>query len=340
MKGGLAQELPFPQPVPTTAFAAAAGFDDRAAAVIRTNACGREDDYLGIRDEMRRGDFDGQGENLSHILVAKMAFIRQAVANKSVLPCVTTVRRMLEQIGEHARLLTVLGPSLACSTEVGLDPNGIAHADTQPIEFKVTTSLQCMSAQVNDAIKAMKKTTQMGSSGIPCITKLQLSSEGEFDVNVRELVRMLYLSGQLGPRQGGILAPSTIDYMYEHLLAARGKLSDASYPTVMGCGEPAGDALGSPEDTGRRGPLVRGSGRCPRRLFRVGVDHVHHVWLGPGRRRDPHGGTVPDHCRGGRSAEAILSPWNVLIPESENHRLMIETSKYLTNADIIARLGR
>ena len=38
------------------------------------------------------------------------------------------------------------------------------------------------------------------------------------------------------------------------------------------------------------------------------------------------------------SDAADAPPLDLRIPESENHRLMIETSRYLTNADIIARL--
>jgi hypothetical protein len=47
-----AQSLPFPQPEPATAALADAQFVERARAVIETNACGREDDYLRIRGSL------------------------------------------------------------------------------------------------------------------------------------------------------------------------------------------------------------------------------------------------------------------------------------------------
>ena len=88
-----------------------------------------------------------------------------------------------------------------------------------------------MARQVNAAVKAMKKTTKLGSSGVPCIANLTdpiliaqllagdpkfedvVEPKGEWDVNNRELVRLLYLGTSVPGRAGGILEPSTIDYM-------------------------------------------------------------------------------------------------------------------------------
>src|SRR5207245_3425817 len=101
------------------------------------------------------------------------------------------------------------------------------------ITAQVTMDTPISSSQVDEANQSMHKTQQMVSSSIPCLSRLDFSpvdDNGEWDVTVRELVRILYLSGSArGQREGGILAPSTIDYMYDHLLAASGPLSDASY---------------------------------------------------------------------------------------------------------------
>jgi hypothetical protein len=334
---GLAQTLPFPQPEPTTAALANAQFAARAKAVIETNACGREDDYLRIRGEMKQGNFKSQGEDLSHILVAKMAYILAHVKASNRAPCIIQISRLRSNFEEQQRLVQVFGAD-ACSVET--HANLVAHTDpSEAIPVQVSVPLECMSVQVNDAIKAMKKTTQMGSSGLPCISQLEFAIEdnGEWDVNVRELVRMLYLSGSGGQRQGGILAPSTIDYMYNHLLAARGKLSDASYPTVIGCDEPAGDELGSPEDTADRHSWLRELADDLGDFFEWAVITYITYGLVPGGGAliaAPFLLTAAD----GDPSDIVLSHWEVRIPESENHRLMIETSRFLTNADIIARL--
>ena len=334
---GLAQNLPFPQPAPTTATLANAQFATRAKAVIETNACGREDDYLRIRGEMQQGNFKSQGEDLGHILVAKMAYILAHVKAGNRTPCTIQILRLRSNFEEQQRLVQVFGAN-ACSVET--HENLVTHTNpSEPIPVQVRVSLECMSVQVNDAIKAMKKTTQMGSSGLPCISSLEfiIEDNGEWDVNVRELVRMLYLSGSGGQRQGGILAPSTIDYMYSHLLAARGKLSDASYPTIFGCDEPAGDELGSPEDTADRHSWLRELAEDLGDLFEWALITYLTYGLVPG------GGALIAApfllaAAGGDPSDIALSHWEVRIPESENHRLMIETSKFLTNADIIARL--
>jgi hypothetical protein len=332
-----AQSLPFPTPEPATAALAKAQFDTRATAVITANACGREDDYLRIRNEMRDGNFKSQGEDLTHMLVAKMAYIL-AHSNAAVFqaPCTTQIFRLRRDFEEHERLVPLF--PAACAVEQKID----LASHTNPLEIipvDVRVFVECMSLQVNDAIKAMKKDKQMGSSGLPCITQLEfvIEDNGEWDVNVRELVRMLYLSGSRGQRQGGLLAPSTIDHMYSHLLAARGKLADASYPTIFGCDEPAGDELGSPEDTADRHSWLRELVDDLGDFFEWAVITYLTYGLVPG------GGALIAapfllNAAGGDPSDILLSHWEVRVPESENHRLMIETSKFLTNADIIARL--
>lgn len=335
----LAQNLRFPHPEPATAALAEAQFVDRARVVIETNACGREDDYLRIRGEMKGGKFDSQGEDLSHILVAKMAYIRAHVNAGNRDPCAVQILRLRRDVEEHKRLTEIFGPA-ACSVETPAAP--VTPADPPEVaRVEARVSLQCMSVQVNDAITAMKKTTQMGSSDVPCITSLEFAPKenGEFDVNVRELVRMLYLSGSGGRRNGGILAPSTIDYMYNHLLAASNRLSDESYSVIVGCSEPAGDVLGSPEDRADRPSWLRDLAEDLGDFFVWAV----FTYLTYGLL--PAGGgalmLAPFLLTAGlgNPNDILLSHWgDVRVPESENHRLMIETSKFLTNADIIARL--
>jgi hypothetical protein len=347
----VAQSLPFP-PAPTTAAVAAAEFDTRATAVIDMNACSREDDYLRIRTEMAAGNFDSQGEDLAHILVAKIAYIRSQLAAESDTPCSGQIFRhrakngddwvhaSLDKFEEADRLVRAAGPT-ACAQETAHfkqfeqrdadDKRKITVPEGIVIQLRVT--LECMSRQINEAILAMRKTTQMGTSGLPCVASLSSGSEGEFDVNVRELVRILYLSGpNSGRREGGILAPTTIDRMYERLLAARGALSDDTYSVITGCSEPAGDELGSPEDTADRHAWYREFANFLGDLFEWLVKtYVEYSLLsGVG------GLAVMPFLIITSAADSL--PGDIRVPESENHRLNIETSRYLTNADIIARL--
>lgn len=343
-----AQSLQFPY-APTAA-AAAAQFDERARAVIEMNACGREDDYLRIRTEMAAGNFDSQGEGLTHILVAKLAYIRSQSPTHNSIPCDGKMFRprtnkpdgkpfdSYEDFETADSLLRAAGPT-ACAKETGGEKQELQteQGTVEGTLISLRVDPECMSRQVNEAILAMRKTTQMGSEGLPCHYPELSMGKGDFDVTVRELIRILYLSGQkIGWREGGILAPSTIDYMYTNLLAARGALSDDSYSARSGCDEPAGDDLGSPEDTADRHDWYRELGDELGDVFGW-LWHLFIDGMSPAQLV-----LVPFVlAAGGDFPAGVVLPADVFlprIPETENHRLMIETSRYLTNADMIARL--
>ena len=356
----LAQNLGFPEPVPDTPTRAEEQFPNRAKVVIETNACGREDDYLRIRAEMAQGNFDNEGEDLLHILVAKVAYIR-AHSNPTLFqpPCTAQISRLPADFAARDHNLAVIKEQVPtteepCARESPSAPPPNADPNT-PISVKVTVDTQCMARQVNAAVKTMKKTKKLGSSGVPCIANLtdpiliaQLFTggpkfgdvvvpEGEWDVNNRELVRLLYLGTAFPGKAGGILEPSTIDYMYTDLLAATGKLSDGSYPILYDCNEPAGDELGSPEDRADRDAWYNDvKDFLGDALEWFGITYLTYG-LGP------FGAialvVVPLLLAGTvGSPQDLLGDFKLSIPETENHRLNIETSKFLTNADSIARL--
>jgi hypothetical protein len=192
-------------PAPVDAASAAASLDERAKIVTRHNACGRIDQYAQIRLEQLQGNHEHQGEELTSILIGMIAWLTD--------------------------------PRFRDDNCLGL---------TRPF----------LRQQVNEAIRAMVKDGQMGTGPLPCFAHLKIplppplpplseGNKGEWDVKVRDLVRILYMGSVPGHE---VLDGSTIDYMYENLLAARGPLSDSSYSVVSDCDDPAGDELGSPED--------------------------------------------------------------------------------------------
>ena len=356
----LAQNLGFPEPAPHTPILADKQFTDRAKVVIETNACGREDDYLRILAEMAQGNFAGEGEDFIHILVAKIAYIR-AHSNPTVFqpPCTAQISRLpadFKARDDNVAVIKERVPSTEepCAREDPSAPPKDADPNTQ-ITVKVSVDTQCMARQVNAAVMAMEKTSKLGSSGVPCIANLAdtlllarflagglslgdlVEPEGEWDVNNRELVRLLYLGSPFPGRAGGVLEQSTIDHMYTHLLAATGKLSAGSYPVLFDCDEPAGDELGTPEDRADRDAwyddVVNFLGDA---LEWFGITYLTYG-LGPFGAIALIGlpillaGTVG-------SPQDLLGDLTLSIPETENHRLNIETSKFLTNADSIARL--
>ncbi len=357
----LAQNLGFPEPAPDTPTLADKQLPDRAKVVIETNACGREDDYLRIRAEMAQGKFDSEGEDFIHILVAKIAYIR-AHSNPTLSqpPCTAQISRLPADFATRDHNVAVIKEQVPsteepCARESPSAPPPNADPNT-PISVKVTVDTQCMARQVNAAVKAMKKTSKLGSSGVPCIANLtdpiliaQLFTgdgpnfgdvvlpEGEWDVNNRELVRLLYLGSAFPGKAGGVLEPSTIDYMYTDLLAATGKLSDGSYPILYDCNEPAGDELGSPEDRADRDAWYNDvADFLGDALEWFGITYLTYG-LGPFGAIALIG--VPLLLAGTvGSPQDLLGDLTLSVPETENHRLNIETSKFLTNADSIAHL--
>ena len=338
--GAVAQPLQFPAPS-NNAVAAAAAFDARAEAVIAFNACSREDDFLTYRNEMIAENFDHQGENLTSILIAKLAYVRghgvqgtpcegSIVRSRARNQDGTFVQPTLSAFADADRIARASGPT-ACAHETRETEQG----ETVIVELEV--SPDCMLQQVNQAIQAMRKNGQLGSSDLPCIENLSDSSKGEFDVVDRELSRLLYLGGPSG-RQPGLLTPETIDFMYANLLAARGAPSDDDYSVLGGCTDPAGDELGSPEDTADRHAWYNELAEAIGDYFSWALATFFRI-AGSGLSSAAGLAAAPFLIAAGHDPGGLIVPHaDIRVRETENHRLMIESSRYLTNADIIARL--
>lgn len=346
-------------PTPGTAAAAAAVFDARASAAIAYNACDRDSDYIDYRFELSEGYFKHQEEDLPGILIAKVIYLRT-----NTDPCHGTMVRFrprdqnglystkyadlqaFEDADKSVRASTLTSCAIESNERQAkiVDNNTnrgtsdlVGNNSREAILVDVTVSRDCMIRQVNEAILAMKKTTVLGSSGLPCAERgprtLLSKVAGEFDVVDRDLVRLLYLGGPSG-RNGGVLKPETIDYMYAALLATRRGPSSDSNSVYSDCAEPQGDELGSPEDTADRYAWYNKLSESLGDFF----DWLFKAWL--------QSTAVAAVLGSGGFAEVPflilnqpLAPvGDVRIPETENHRLMIETSRFLTNAAIIERL--
>jgi hypothetical protein len=346
-----ADQIRFPQAPTDAASAVGESFDERATIVTRYNACGRELDYSTYRREQLDGNYEHQGEELTSILIAKIAWLTDPLfAN---LPCEYKLKvpRPKNPDGSfvhptaEAFMVATLGSWNDTNT-----PTRCSYSTSQynlseqelVINFHVDPA--CLRQQVNEAIRAMIKDRQMGTTDLPCIANLSLGNKGDFDVNVRELVRILYMGTRpIGPIVGEgprrqVLDRSTIDYMYENLLAARGGLSDSSYSVLSDCDDPAGDELGSPEDFADReywyNELLEGIGD----FFKWFADLFFKVTGSALVSAAGIAGAPFIIAAGEDPTELALPHMDIRVPETENHRLMIETSKYLTNAKILAEL--
>ncbi|MEP6767556.1 MAG: hypothetical protein ABJC61_02720 [Acidobacteriota bacterium] len=344
-----AQNIVFPPPAADAA-SAAAGFDERARAIVAYNACGRELDYSALRKEMAGGEYENQGEGFTGILIAKIAWLTDPRYVHSPCEHEMIVPRPKLDDGTFAypSLQDFVNDKLGawgdpatptrCSAGTSLV---VPREDQMTIKFKVDRA--CLKQQVNEGIRAMEKTSQMGTDGLHCVendpTLISgaIARKGDFDVVVRDVVRILSMGTR--PRQE-VLEPETVTHMYGHLLAARGPVSPAEYSMVSDCHDPAGDELGTPEDYADReswynealqtlSDIFKWLFNLPIRLLVTGL--VSGVSLG----------IAPFLLAAGVDPTQLILPhWDITVGETENHRLMIETSKYLTNAAIIRELKR
>ncbi len=325
-----AQGIQFP-PASQTGLAAEIDFHVRKRAVIRFNACAREFDYANLLRAQRLGEHGGDGENLGALLIAKIGWLKDGFTQ--TIPCTftRTYERAPDQATEAFKEQVLAGWNEYHGCTVG----NIEQTDSWvQVEFRVTP--ECMRGQINEAIRGMRKTAVMGTP-IPCLDffgfpPLALHS-GDFDVNVRELVRILYMSRDTQP---AILAPETIEHMWKELLAARGPLGLDVYSMAADCDLPAGDELGTPEEYADRHEWDYEVLETLSNPFDWLLDFLRRLIAG-GLGSAGAIGAYPYFLISGEDA-ASMPMYDLKMRETENHRLMIETSRYLINQAIIRDL--
>lgn len=352
---GAAQTLPLPEP-PPDGLAARNSFPDRADPVVRVNACGREDVLLAIRAEMSQGDFSRQGEPLTALLIAKTAWLTgpgsfgracETEVAYGVPEGEDPVRYAMAKRADWDRELQARWDAAPSSARCTVTREAMAPSSRE-VRLKLSVDADCMRRQVNDSILAMRKTAQMGTDGLTCGPVEALDEligargegvnprPGDWDVNVKELVRLLYAGTAPNGRAPPVLDAGTVDHMYAELLSARGEVGDDSYSLIAGCDNPAGEELGSPEDTGDRRAWYNDVARWLGDAFKWLTETILIRIPTLAATNFVGGAALPFLLITGN--EVVPPHLDVRMPETENHRLMIESSRYLTNADIIQRL--
>ncbi|MEP6885989.1 MAG: hypothetical protein ABJC66_14680, partial [Gammaproteobacteria bacterium] len=358
--------VPFPR-APTGSPDAAAQFDSRANAVIDYNACGREEDYTTIRNEMNAGNFQYEKAELLAILIGKVAWLNRGFndysppCTKSIptpptpAPVTATVPPLPNPILTPQHIQTALIAMLDRGTGTSCDKVDLT-TDSQNV--LVVVSASCMRTEVNEAIRAMIKDQQMGTDGLPCLENtvndvLTLGQAGggmpgNWDFVERDLSRILYLGVQTGGGQGStvpshapVLLPETITFMEQNLLSASGATSPDAYSMIEGCNDPAGDQLGTPEDIQDGNDFGQKVVDATSDAFKwflnlivtalstAALSNVGLAWV-------PLAVDLLNTLSGNPldAAPGI----NLTVGETENHLLMIESSRYLENQYYISQL--
>jgi hypothetical protein len=256
-----------------------------------------------------------------------------------------------------------------CANTVSSVPD---PTQTGSIDLTYTVYAGCMAQQLNVYLQAMQVNGQPGTDGLPCLSASNAINEavlllavlaepwkagdnwssflggwiekGDWDVTVRDLTRIRYMD-RLSPVTR-VLLPDTQDHIDEKLLTISGAVGPDRYP-VLSCGDTE-QTTGSAEDR------ADGSSWLSKAVGDLGdlgswlLSHL--FWLlalfavaaAVAAAAAALGGILGAALSVAAAAVAVVAVvvtvLQVTLPETENHRLMIETSRYLHNQMDIADL--
>jgi hypothetical protein len=344
--------------IPATGAEAENTIKDRAEAVIRATACGREHEFFFEAD--RRGDDGLQNGDPYPVLIAKARFLAQAPRG---LPCVAAVpygardgqttagvpiwkepfggRRWEEPLNPARQQFVLNSINRVFTDRYGAACDGsaddiISPTNTnEPRRIVFRLKQQCLRTQIRTELMNREQTGRPGSSGLPCYLAGKAPG-GDWDMAVYQLTR-LYHVGRLDPT---LFDKATYDRLQNDLLTISGARELESYP-VLGCSYPE-NTTGSAQERADEidfydegffddiGDLL--DWLLPFLVIAAIIAGalIAATLLGAG--------AVPFGAIAGAVATgvAISAAINLVrIEETENHLLMINSSRYLKNRMII-----
>ncbi|MGE5278391.1 MAG: hypothetical protein ACM3SU_15465 [Acidobacteriota bacterium] len=347
--------------IPRTANRAVESLPFRKAAVVRYLACGDEVRFLRLARE-KKSDTDILG-----MVMGRMAFwaglpdeqgsrtirdreCRETFRFAQQNPAATVPPGAGEVSGDEWAKLTAmsapgglsggLNPDFAALFGPGC-PNLITAVAKRPdgdLDVSFTVPHNCLRDQVNVALAQMSVTGHMGSSGAPChITGTIKEEEANWDFSVRDLIRVLYLDEKV---HGELLNAPVRDHIRSDLIPLRIDSPGEDY-SFLGCGNTE-DASGDAADRADEGDFLddvwNGLGDIGDWLLKHWYITFPLAWASAasgGLLSQIPGPTTTVIVAAG-AADAVVQ--EVRVPETENHLLMIETSRYLNNQLILRDL--
>jgi hypothetical protein len=357
-------QVPFGSPS-TSAADAVADIPDRAGSVINWNACGREIDFFGS-DGKRNDDGLRDGDVYPQVL-GKITWIAANTGIFAAFPiepyCSSSLRTFAvpdlrdwlnwPKAGSEHGSNHIYSPMLGWPSHAGFDgddptalwneafkwrwgefcagilqsvtPETVGGLKSYLLEFSV--SRRCMIAQINATLLSRSKVGNSGTSGLPC-SFVDTAGPGDWDMAVISLVRAVYLNKLFG---GGAIGEKAGKHVFDNLLTISGEMMSDSYgPHECGNGE---NDTGSAQDRADEEDFYDGFfselGDVLEWLFKwliMIVIAAILIALGVSIVGALLTGTIAVPI-----GVAIVVAMQVRIPETENHLLMINSSRYLTN---------
>jgi hypothetical protein len=351
-------QIAFPIPFPTNGPQAFTSLEERAIRALTAVACGAELEF-----------FESSPNGRMTAIVAKMDWwgghrlTRGSPSRITETICRATETRSkpatwpdndweaLAQsnvAGVNGRLAGEFGGACGAVDEHGTAIKGIVDsaevvepgqsgAADDVLRLQYTVTRDCLKAQINATIAKMIVVGSMGTDGLSCM-QIGPKRQGDWDQSLIELIRMAYLQDRYF-----VLDWPTSEKLRNDLLTTDGPPADESYP-LTGCGnteESTGTAQERADNRHHVEEVLDDLGEAYSLLwfllFLVAAIAVTLMLLGGGVA----GGFLANvglAALGGSAAlAALIAQTN--IPETENHLLMINSTKYLNNQFVIRDLG-
>jgi hypothetical protein len=366
--------LTFPVTPPGNGAQALSTFTARAGAVLQYLACGNEAafaDGAALRsrpdDHPKFADAEDVGEGMLHMVQAKMIVVStwpslatQTRSDVHSFTCTQTVtfsvkppkktpdpqdpndpafiEAVRKNIGDQQTTHNALNSSNIFGDVCAGEARTFA-SDPKAATVTVTYSLsrECLRKQVNQYMNAAYVNGSPGSSGLPCFPFPLGSSDGEWDVNLKEITRIYYMNEQTGR---SVLDDDVRTHIRDRLLTLDGPPGPESY-NVGQCGDSEYNQ-GPPESRADErdwthqalsdlGDALGWLLKWLARLLALAIALAAAF-------------AVLAAIVGPIAAAAAIAALGVLgavaitlgdMPESENHRLMIESARFLNNQVIV-----
>ena len=340
------RQLFFPTPnVPASGIAARLSTPDRVKAIVAFEACGQDIDFL---HRVRSTDVHDQSTGDALGLVLAKMFWFAGLPRPDGTPLLSTQTATCTQVLRMAQNpVDTLGLAHGANDNSTLSDafvaafgsecrNGISVIAEADNTFTVTISDTplCLRAQINKMLSQTQVTGQMGTDeGMPCgIFKTLHSGQANWDFSVRVLVRLVYLDMRYRltrlrfvPGSSSILDDPVRTHIRQDLINTDIWLGPADY-SLTGCGNEE-NATGSAADRVDDSDFFKEVGDDLEDIFDWLIKHFYLAY--PAASLLGAGPSIAALITEAVGVVDLVS--NIRIDETENHRLMIESSRYLNN---------
>lgn len=224
--------------------------------------------------------------------------------------------------------------------EAKVDVIGVIDRVVQPdpalqiLDVSFTLTKDCLKEQINALVAGMKPGKRLGTDA-PC--HLFWPSHGDWDMAVRNVMRI----GFMDQRSPGWLYPYARDNLRQQLMTAEGRPAERNY-SLLGCGNTEESTGTAQERSDERSWLEDAWNDVLEDAFWWFVLIIIAIVIGLIVAGQVAAGTAGAMAVGGVAAVAtvaVIVAAQADIPETENHLLMINSSKYLKNQMLIDELG-